>query len=353
METVPVFIGKIQYNSLFDIFEESKYLAHAANVLGHTVQVIINPNSTEGEEQDDALLGMRFRRIRNLKSLSSLQINPFDEDKAVNYGFVSTFKVILNHSRVPFDTTEIVASFHEDSHQSVIVVALARAYAGLPYDADSNILSATKDFQKHAIPPLFYYNAVRVSTSGMVLTYDPYQSRNVVSPFQQMRSVAPSPVPVIPEYDEDHDDTEESESESEENPNPWTTQGRRGRHFVAEHVPVPTSPKIPPRQFYGAGSAPDSVPPNSTYNEQPLVGGKGKYPKKFSLFWEQGETGINGKRVPENDRLRLYTGYLLSRLFTGKGADNAEVIAYMKTKLEDHFDEWNKINWTKIKNFKN
>jgi len=192
LATLPDFIAQYPPSENLTIFGDSKFLTHAATVLGHIVQVIIRPTSEEHD--DDAVIGANVKNLRRLKKLG-MTISPYDEEKAI-YGFELTFKIILNQSiKVDFEVAEITGPFENDSHAAVIVVALALAYTGKPYDTDSIILSATKECQKHGIPGLIYHDAVRVSISALVPTYDAF-GRNVVSPFPP-RSVAPSPVPYL------------------------------------------------------------------------------------------------------------------------------------------------------------
>jgi hypothetical protein len=333
LTTLPTIADFVRSNPIPPKLAEIKdiNLLYSAIALGHVVEVKVLPHLCE-ESIDDATFGRNTRIFNTLKKQEGVVLVPYKEDALENF-FTLTFKVILNLSaKAPFDDTQIVSGVATDSHAAITCGALSLAYVSKPYDINSLLTASFHSFQKYGLPAFFSADAVRISISDIVPTYDVFARKNVVSPFHQTQSpflTVQSPVPFEPPQNVGLLSLPEKTNIQPKSE--WQTQGRR-RHIV------------------GASAEPPKSVLADSYNGKRLE--ENGWIMNFADFWKNGESGdrTNGRVVPPNERFRKFTRKVKMSHDTLKGKDpnDTDFLEYMKDELGDHFADWSKYNWSEI-----
>lgn len=316
------------------------------------VQGIKNP-----EPSDAAMIVKYVQEFVNLQTFcekNSLS-SPKAEIPEVIGGFTTIIEIWLKPFKAPF-TTDFLEDFHQDSSEAVILTAITLALKKEPLTKEAIIIKSVS-LQKYGIPPVLSADAVRLQRPVVSTEqeYDPF-ARHVVSPLQRYPTT-PSPVPFrdavmhnmcvgaaavqlpstsspellvqIPE--------EEPVSTQVKNEGNFQFQGRQRRQIGAG-----------PRQFFGVGPRPSSLPTGCSYNGESNERNYGV--QDFKTFWMRGEE----KSVPPQERFRKYTGFALKfhKELQGLSIDNPKVVEVMQKLLGEHFTDWNSYDWPKI-DFKN
>jgi hypothetical protein len=143
--------------------------------------------------------------------------------------------------------------------------------------------------------------------------------------------IASSPLPALVRIPE-----EISSTEAIANTDEGYTQVQRKipKKYVKEYA----------KQYDGVGPPPVSVAVGSIYNgRESQKGGI----RNFKLFWEDGERGIDGVVVPEEERFRKYTKFVINfhKDFSGKKftPEHPKIQEYMKEALGTYYPGWAKI----------
>jgi hypothetical protein len=252
------------------------------------------------------------------------------------FGMKLSFCIWLNDKPMPFfeSINEFMSQVSLQSHTTASFIALTLAYDNLELNID-NFTKRAYQYQNHGLPPVRPSTAVILNIgmkpaplSPALLSHAPLSpallSHAPLSPaplsYAPLSYAPLSPAPMMENLEEN------PSGEAIVNSDEGFTQIQRNK---------------PRKQYVGAGPPPVSVPIGSSHNgSRPQKGGI----CDFQKFWENGERGIEGVVVPEEERFKKYTRFALNfhKDFTGKGLtpEHEIVQKYMQENLGLHYPAW-------------
>jgi len=324
---------------------------------GH--DIIIKSVYSEIPIDDDATIGKNVTDIIRLREFFTKHNIPHALDLAKGiFGVKISFLIWLKDKSMPFYESihEFMNQVSLQSHTVASFVALTLAYDNLELNIDNFTTRAYK-YQDYALPPVRPSTAVILARGMTTPTILANQATHPTHATQAIPAIpthpifggwqaisspalspAPSPAPVIasspiPALMQIPEEIPSGEATA--NPDEGYTQIQRKHRARVEPLP---------KEYVGAGPPPVSVAVGSTYNG--IKSQKGGI-LNFQTFWENGERGIDGVVVPEEERFRKYTRFALNfhKDFYKKELTPTDEIVqkYMKENLGPHYPAWAKL----------
>jgi len=319
----------------------------------HEVTIQISPTQKIIDKEKIGSNAIALVKLRDFLSQKGIQLN-FDMANIINEIDIH-YTIWVSEKPQPFfeSIKDVLEKFSPSQHNIVGFIALTLAYDQImrkPEDTNNyditvaNIWERDFLYQDYKIPPLKKVNYSFLVKNEMSQTIPNFGWHAISSPAPSPGPMMnPSPIPTLLKIPEESAMENVVQAEPE---NTWKQQGRL-RHQKL----MSSNGYVPGRQLVGASDTPPiSVPVGSTYNGKPTGGSY--WVMKFDKFFKNGETGIGptGVKIPENDRLRRYTAFVIKNHpeIEGKKVDDPKVIQFLKAEMKEHFVEWNKYDWTKI-----
>ena len=302
---------------------------------GH--EIIIKSVYSEIPTTDHATIGKNVTDIIQLSEFFAKHNIPHALDMAKGiFGMKVSFLIWLKDKPTPFYESihEFMNQVSLQSHPVASFVALTLAYDNLELNIDNYTKRAYK-YQDYALPPVRPITAVILARGMSFQGSQAIPTNPIFGGWQAISSpglspapspapmTASSPIPILMQIPEEISSSQEIVNQDEG----FTQIQRKLR-----------------KQYAGAGPPPVSVAIGSTYNG--IKSQKGGI-RDFQIFWENGERGIDGVVVPEEERFRKFTRFALNfhKDFAGKGltCEHKIVQEYMKENLGTHYPAWAKL----------
>ena len=331
---------------------------------GH--DIIIESVYSEIPIDDNTTIGKNVTDIIQLREFFTKHNIPHALDLAKGiFGVKVSFAIWLKDKPTPFYESihEFMNQVSPQSHTVASFVALTLAYDNLELNIDNYTKRAYK-YQDYALPPVRPITAVILSRGMIIPTIQATHTTQATRATQATRTtptnsifggwqaisspalspapspapmIASSPIPALMQIPE-----EISSGETTANPDEGYTQIQRKHRARVQYHPPSIEPL--PKEYVGVGPPPLSVAVGSTYNG--IKSQKGGI-LNFQTFWENGERGIDGVFVPEEERFRKYTRFALNfhkDFYKKELTPNDEIVQkYMKENLGPHYPAWAKL----------